>query len=177
MSSVRISGCLNLHLILTDLIVIFSRTNSTNDTIFFSQVTNFLFFLGKLMVTTALGLIAFYFFSNPVPSINDPLNTSSRYQVQYYFVPIIIVCIAAYFISSLFFGVYSMAVDTLFLCACKFLYRSLAVNRPRKNAEKYFTLVIPVEDLETNDGSPERPFFMSKNLMKILKKKNEIKVT
>ncbi|KAK6636865.1 hypothetical protein RUM43_010529 [Polyplax serrata] len=115
------------------------------------RVTNFLFFLGKLMVTTALGLIAFYFFSNPVPSINDPLNTSSRYQVQYYFVPIIIVCIAAYFISSLFFGVYSMAVDTLFLCA--------------------------LEDLETNDGSPERPFFMSKNLMKILKKKNEIKVT
>lgn len=33
-----------------------------------------------------------------------------------------------------------------------------------------------VEDLETNDGSPEKPFFMSKNLMKILRKKNSIKV-
>ena len=38
--------------------------------------------------------------------------------------------------SSAFFGVYSMAVDTLFLCF--------------------------LEDLERNDGTPEKPYFMSK---------------
>ena len=37
---------------------------------------------------------------------------------------------------SAFFGVYSMAVDTLFLCF--------------------------LEDLERNDGSLEKPYFMSK---------------
>lgn len=31
-----------------------------------------------------------------------------------------------------------------------------------------------VEDVERNDGSPEKPYFMSKNLMKILGKKNKI---
>jgi len=30
-----------------------------------------------------------------------------------------------------------------------------------------------VEDLERNDGSEEKPYFMPKNLMKILGKKNE----
>ena len=30
-----------------------------------------------------------------------------------------------------------------------------------------------VEDLEMNDGSPEKPYFMSKNMMKILGKKNK----
>ena len=40
------------------------------------------------------------------------------------------------FIISAFFGVYSMAVDTLFLCF--------------------------LEDLERNDGSAEKPYYMSK---------------
>jgi len=30
-----------------------------------------------------------------------------------------------------------------------------------------------VEDLERNDGTPEKPYFMSKELMKILGKKNK----
>lgn len=31
-----------------------------------------------------------------------------------------------------------------------------------------------VEDCERNDGSAEKPYFMSKNLMKILGKKNKL---
>merc|ERR1711976_997346 len=48
------------------------------------------------------------------------------------------------FIASSFFSVYNMAVDTLFLCF--------------------------LEDLERNDGSLERPYYMSKNLRQILGK-------
>ena len=33
--------------------------------------------------------------------------------------------------------------------------------------------MLTVEDLERNDGSPEKPYFMSKGLMKILGKKNK----
>lgn len=33
---------------------------------------------------------------------------------------------------------------------------------------------VSVEDSERNDGSPSKPYFMSKNLMKILHKKNKI---
>lgn len=33
--------------------------------------------------------------------------------------------------------------------------------------------MISVEDLERNDGSEEKPYFMPKNMMKILGKKNK----
>ena len=52
------------------------------------------------------------------------------------------IVIGSYFIASSFFGVYEMAVDTLFLCF--------------------------LEDLERNDGTPERPFFMSKGLRRVV---------
>ncbi|PZC79789.1 hypothetical protein B5X24_HaOG215778 [Helicoverpa armigera] len=55
--------------------------------------------------------------------------------------------VATYLICTIFFNVYAMAVDTLFLCF--------------------------LEDCERNDGSPEKPYFMSKNLMKILGKRNK----
>ena len=37
-------------------------------------------------------------------------------ELNYYFVPIIIVTVSTYFIADVFFNVYAMAVDTLFLC-------------------------------------------------------------
>lgn len=35
-------------------------------------------------------------------------------------------------------------------------------------------LILTVEDLERNDGSLQKPYFMSKNLMKILNKSNKV---
>ncbi|XP_071097416.1 choline transporter-like protein 2 [Haliotis cracherodii] len=67
--------------------------------------------------------------------------------LNFYFVPIIIIILATYIIASCFFSVYEMAVDTLFMC---FLM-----------------------DIDKNDGSPEKPYFMSKNLKKIMGKKNK----
>lgn len=55
--------------------------------------------------------------------------------------------VGAYVIASGFFSVFGMCVDTLFLCF--------------------------LEDLERNDGSRDRPYYMSKSLLKILGKKNE----
>ena len=34
------------------------------------------------------------------------------------YTPVVVIGIASFMVASLFFGVYSMAVDTLFLCAC-----------------------------------------------------------
>merc|ERR1711962_458855 len=58
------------------------------------------------------------------------------------------IVIGSYVIASSLFGVYNMAVDTLFLCF--------------------------LEDLERNDGSEQRPYKMSKSLQKILGKMNRI---
>uniref|UniRef100_A0A914XSY3 Choline transporter-like protein n=1 Tax=Plectus sambesii TaxID=2011161 RepID=A0A914XSY3_9BILA len=66
--------------------------------------------------------------------------------LNYYFVPVAIVIIGTYFICDAFFDVYEMAVDTTFLCF--------------------------LEDSERNDGSPEKPYFMSKELLRILGKEN-----
>lgn len=59
-----------------------------------------------------------------------------------------------------------MAVDTLFLCFRKL--RKLASWWALQH-DAFFL----VEDLERNDGSPLKPYYMSKNLMRILGKKNK----
>lgn len=43
---------------------------------------------------------------------------------EMYNYPAIIVAIGTYFIAETFFSVFSMAVDTYFLCACEFAYLS-----------------------------------------------------
>ena len=60
--------------------------------------------------------------------------------LNYLFTPIVVIVVGTYFIASSFFSVYAMAVDTLFLCF--------------------------LEDLERNDGSRQRPYFMSTGLQK-----------
>ncbi|RDD45474.1 Choline transporter-like protein 2 [Trichoplax sp. H2] len=98
------------------------------------NVTAFLLFLGKLLIVGITGIASFYYFRN-------------RSDLNYYLVPVIIIIVCAYVIASVFFGVYDMAVDTLFLCF--------------------------LEDLERNDGSTEKPYFMSKDLKRIVHKENE----
>ncbi|XP_055716939.1 choline transporter-like 2 isoform X2 [Phlebotomus papatasi] len=102
------------------------------------KVTDFLFFMAKVLIAAGMGVATHYFIKSP----------HSNMDLNYSFVPVIIVAIGSYLIASVFFSVYSMAVDTLFLCF--------------------------LEDTERNDGSPEKPYFMSKQLMRILGKKNEV---
>ncbi|XP_055696099.1 choline transporter-like 2 isoform X2 [Lutzomyia longipalpis] len=102
------------------------------------KVTDFLFFMAKVLIAAGMGVATHYFLKSP----------HSTLDLNYTFVPVIIVAVGSYLIASIFFSVYSMAVDTLFLCF--------------------------LEDTERNDGSPEKPYFMSMELMRILGKKNEV---
>ncbi|MEE6494726.1 hypothetical protein FKM82_001856 [Ascaphus truei] len=74
-----------------------------------------------------------------------PVITDEAPALNYYWVPLLTVIIGSYLIAHGFFSVYAMCVDTLFLCFC--------------------------EDLERNDGSASKPYFMSPNLHRILGKK------
>lgn len=69
--------------------------------------------------------------------------------LNYFFVPVIVIAVGTYVVASLFFNVFGFAVDTLFICV--------------------------MEDLERNDGSIEKPYFMSKDLMAALDVKNKFK--
>ncbi|KAL6473428.1 hypothetical protein MHYP_G00169890 [Metynnis hypsauchen] len=108
------------------------------------KVTDLLLFFGKLLVVGGIGVLAFFFFSG---KIQVPGSLFEASKLNYYWMPIITVVVGAYLIAHGFFSVYNMCVDTLFLCF--------------------------LEDLERNDGSAEKPYYMSKNLMKILNKKNK----
>ena len=121
------------------------------------SVVDFLLFLGKLVIVLITGATTYVTFSGQFLEIEIPT-------LNYFFTPIVFITVGSYFIASAFFGVYAMAVDTLFLCF--------------------------LQDSEINDGSKEKPFFMSKyrsrkskkldlrknlicrKLMKILGKKN-----
>ncbi|XP_070702069.1 choline transporter-like protein 4 [Pempheris klunzingeri] len=108
------------------------------------KVTDLLLFFGKLLVVGGVGVLSFFFFSG---RILLPGNTFRSETLNYYWMPIITVVFGSYLIAQGFFSVYNMCVDTLFLCF--------------------------LEDLERNDGSLQKPYFMSKNLMKILNKSNK----
>lgn len=108
------------------------------------KVTDLLLFFGKLLVVGGVGVLSFFFFSG---RIHLPGTNFSSESLNYYWMPIITVVFGSYFIASGFFNVYNMCVDTLFLCF--------------------------LEDLERNDGSRQKPYLMSKNLLKILNKSNQ----
>uniref|UniRef100_G3Q5Y8 Choline transporter-like protein 2 n=1 Tax=Gasterosteus aculeatus aculeatus TaxID=481459 RepID=G3Q5Y8_GASAC len=106
------------------------------------KVTDFLLFLGKLLIVGIVGIFSFFFFSGRISAIEDAAPS-----LNYYWVPILTLVVGSYLIAHGFFSVYAMCVDTLFLCFC--------------------------EDLERNDGSSERPYFMSLELHEILSKATE----
>ncbi|XP_065809797.1 choline transporter-like protein 2 isoform X2 [Labrus bergylta] len=103
------------------------------------KVTDFLLFLGKLLIIGIVGIFSFFFFSGRIRAVEEAAPS-----LNYYWVPILTVVVGSYLIAHGFFSVYAMCVDTLFLCFC--------------------------EDLERNDGSSERPYFMSPELHEILSK-------
>jgi len=109
------------------------------------KVTDFIIFIGKLVVTVGMGALAWAFFTNKFASTGIAVLVAPT--LNYYWFMIFLVVIATYFISSGFFGTFTMAVDTIFLCF--------------------------LEDLERNDGSEQKPYFMSKSLKSLMGKKNK----
>lgn len=106
------------------------------------KVTDFLLFLGKLLISGGVGALAFFVFTHKIPILQEHLPV-----LNYIWVPLVTVAFGSYIVAQGFFNVYSMCVDTLFLCFC--------------------------EDLERNDGSSSRPYLISPNLHKILRKEED----
>jgi solute carrier family 44 (choline transporter-like protein), member 2/4/5 len=127
------------------------------------KTTDFLFFLSKLLIAIGMSACTFIYFTSELFNQHFP-NTLLHYP----FAQVVFIFIGSYFIASVFFGVYSMAVDTLFLCFCE-LKSCDFLNIFSMNFLKFFS----VEDCERNDDSDERPYFMSKGLKKLLKKSDK----
>ncbi|XP_008473251.1 CTL-like protein 2 [Diaphorina citri] len=111
-------------------------------TVVVDKVADLLLFLGKVLLTAGVSAGAYYIFFRPVIDF----DTKKSFILEYPWFPVAILGVATFLISSTFFRVYSMAIDTLFLCF--------------------------LEDCERNDGSQE--YFMSKRLMKLLTKRKVV---
>lgn len=107
-------------------------------------VTTFVMIMGVAIIATAVTTFAFFFFSGQIQGL-----THHTPALNYFYVPVILIGLAAIVIAKVFFDVFAFAVDTVFLCA--------------------------MEDLERNDGSPEKPYFMSMELMELLDVQNKFK--
>ena len=71
-----------------------------------------------------------------------------------------------------------MAVDTIFICACESAANLATYANVQCNTCCTYTVFLPpVEDYERNDGSKEKPYFMSDNLKKLLGAKNKFEDT
>lgn len=101
-------------------------------------------FLSNVAITSLVAILAYLFFTKQLPI--DGLLTLAP-QLNYYFVPIFVIIIGCFTITKLFFDVFSMGVDTLLICV--------------------------LIDVDMNDGSKARPYFMSKDLRKILNISNK----
>ncbi|XP_048120358.1 choline transporter-like protein 5-A isoform X3 [Alosa alosa] len=75
------------------------------------RVTDFLLFLGKILIAGSVGAIALLFFTHKIPIIQEEVPV-----LNYYWIPLLTVIFGSYLIANGFFSVYGMCVDTLFLC-------------------------------------------------------------
>ncbi|KAJ3417562.1 hypothetical protein HDV05_000019 [Chytridiales sp. JEL 0842] len=71
---------------------------------------------------------------------------SEEMGLKFIFVPVAIIAMEAYVVASAFLSVYHMGIDTLFMSF--------------------------MEDLDKNDGSPEKPYYMSDELKNLLQVRN-----
>ena len=102
-----------------------------------NTMVDFLLFLGKMVIVVGAGTISYFVFYGYFPELVGESEWKIP-QLNYAFTPIIFIVIGTYFITTSFFNVYSMAVDTLFLCF--------------------------LQDLKQNDGTPQNPYFMPKGM-------------
>lgn len=103
-------------------------------TIVLNNVVACILFVGKILLTLVVSGLTWWHLSK------EP-NFDSGDFICY--VPIIVVFLGTYFVADMFFDVYEMAIDTIFLCY--------------------------LQDCEINDGSQEKPYFMTSGLAKIFK--------
>ncbi|XP_044540356.1 choline transporter-like protein 3, partial [Gracilinanus agilis] len=69
-------------------------------------------------------------------------------ELQVWAIPLLLVAFFAYLVAHNFLSVFETVLDALFLCF--------------------------VIDMETNDGSPEKPYFMDQELMSFVNRSNKL---
>ena len=96
-----------------------------------NKMVDFLLLVGKFVIIAAATIVIYFVLHGWIPEIASDVPT-----LNFVFTPLIFIAVGTYFIASAFFGVYHMAVDTIYLSM--------------------------LQDLKQNDGTPEKPYMMEK---------------
>ncbi|XP_076082252.1 choline transporter-like protein 1 isoform X2 [Mytilus galloprovincialis] len=99
-----------------------------------NSVGDFILFLGKIGVTAATGAVGIVWFK-------------TKSELHFYAVPVLLVCVFAYFVAHCFLSVYEMVIDALLLCF--------------------------VADVDDNDGTDGRPYYASDKLRSFINSYNK----
>ena len=119
------------------------------------KVSDFLLFLGKMMVTLVTTLVGAILLQQPSAQIPGwDLPDVGRYWA----VPLILIAILSYVVASCFMTLYEMAIDTMFLCFCKLSMEFVACSH----------LIPSGEDSERNDGTVGKPYYMPEGFKEFL---------
>jgi choline transporter-like protein 2/4/5 len=112
---------------------------------------DFLLFLGNLVVTAGCVMLAFGYFKvceTPATATTATCKVlGSDTQVTLSVGTVVVCGVLGYIIGKLFMGVFEVGIDTIFLCFC--------------------------HDIDANDGSKEKPYFMTKGLRDVVGVKNK----
>ena len=114
------------------------------------NMVTFLLFLGKMAIVIITGTVSYAAFSGYIPAFKEDMPS-----LNFFYTPVIFIVLGSFLIACSFFSVYTMAVDTLFL-------RWATPSIP-SIFSKTMSLSL-LEDLERNDGSEQKPYYMSKGL-------------
>ena len=82
-----------------------------------NSIGSFVLFLGKLVVVISTGVLSYYILKE-------------NKEVQYLWPQMVVSVLFSYLIAHTFIGVYSMAIDTIFLCFCEDCSRNDGINKP-----------------------------------------------
>ena len=108
------------------------------------KIANVILFLSNIAIITLIGVLSFYFFTKKIPL--ESLKSVSP-ELNYYIVPLVITIVGTYIVTKICFDVFALGIDSLLICV--------------------------LIDLDENDGSPQRPYFMSKDLRDLLGKRKK----
>ena len=77
------------------------------------KIANFFLFLSNITITSAIGVLAFYFFTKKLP-----IEAITRFspELNFYVLPLILIVIGTFAITKVFFGVFSMGIDSILMC-------------------------------------------------------------
>ena len=76
-------------------------------------LSDFLFFLSRILLTSIVTVLGYYVFTNQIPEVG-------RFDLEYYWGPLAAFAYLSYVLTGILFGVYKVAIETLFFCYCKF---------------------------------------------------------